>query len=274
MVYISLIFWMFLLSVTSIGLYRLWTKLVGGKIVDILMLPATIISELLYSLGRIMTGRPAYGGLISPNSPAEDACRHAISGRRGFFVSMLSSFFAISGVVIVITCMLCWLDSGLVSEMFHIKNLQKTLPVSFEMSFSGFWSMVGDNVKLLDHLCNAIFSIEWTDWRTPVFVYGIFTFSVRIIPARHDPKASIIVVLIMGGLFITSAAMFEGVKDLLAREMVGGIIKESGNLWYALTLVWIILLLLLCVTLFAMGVKNLINLFIPNRIKNLSKSDS
>ncbi|HPS53609.1 MAG TPA: hypothetical protein PLK08_08650, partial [Phycisphaerae bacterium] len=89
-----MIIWCFCIYFTGRGLYRMWSSVIGGAVTDWLMLPATLLSELLYSGGRLMTGRPVYAGIIAPQNVTADPCRVAISGKNGFWVEMLSAGLA------------------------------------------------------------------------------------------------------------------------------------------------------------------------------------
>jgi len=252
MIYAAFMLWIFFLAVTGLGLYRLWTRLAGGAVVDWLMLPATIPSELFYSLGRIATGRPAYGGLISPQNPDEDACRHAISGKRGFMVSVLSSFLATSGIMTCLGILVDRLGISVIEKVVSGGDSIKILPVEFPVSLATFWDTARIQVDLLENLLSSLIGLDWQDWQIPVFIYGASIFAVRLVPARHDPKASIATALLMGGVFVTAAAMFEGANQLL-----------ETTVWYVLTFIWSMLLLLLFLTLLFMGIYNLARLFFP-----------
>ena len=58
MIYGALTLWLFLILLTGAGLYRCWTKRLGGAVVDWLILPATLIAETLYAAGRLLTESP------------------------------------------------------------------------------------------------------------------------------------------------------------------------------------------------------------------------
>lgn len=252
MIYISFCAWIFLLAVTAIGIYRLWTRLAGGTLVDWLMLPATVPAELLYSLGRLMTGRPAYGGLISPRHPSEDACRYAISGRGGFLVAMLSSFLTIIGGIALLSVVIQWLGIEIIEDMIGFPP--ETLPPCVPTDMSVFWDVLKRQITLLENLANALAEQNWLDWRTPLFLYGFIILTVRLFPVRHDARASIVTAVALAGLAAAGAMLFGKIRNVLEEE-----------LWYILTFAWTILLLLLCLTLLALGIYTLIRLFLSAR---------
>ena len=112
MIYVAMGMWLFLILLTGMGVYRMWTKHLGGAVADWILLPATVMSEIAYSAGRLITGRPAYGGIISPRNPSNDACRTAISGKGGFPVAMLSSFLVLVVCGAALGLLSGWMGEG------------------------------------------------------------------------------------------------------------------------------------------------------------------
>jgi hypothetical protein len=253
MIYAAFIMWIFLVFVTGMGLYRLWTRYFGGRVVDWLMFPATLVSELLYSLGRMITGRPAYGGIISPKNPSEDACRMAIAGKSGFLVALLASLLAILGSLAALIALICWGGRDIIGDLVSATPLSETvLPKELPVSWNDFWDQLQYQVTLLRRLIETLGDQDWLDWQVPMFVYGISVLSVRLGPVRHDQRASFAVAGAMAALLAAIASLIEPVQDMLEQQV-----------WYTLSYIWATLLLLLAVTLLIMAMAGLVRLFVP-----------
>jgi hypothetical protein len=254
MIYAALAMWVILILLTGMGLYRLWARQLGGALVDWLLLPATLAGELAYSAGRMMTGRPAYGGLISPRDASADPCRNAISGRGGFLVSMLASLLVLTASTTAIVLLAKYLDPGVISTM-AFSDLYIGLDRQLPTGWSDLWGMAEKQIDLLKGITATWTRLDWTDWHVPLFVYLTGALAIRLGPVRHDQRASLAVAAGIVGLAAIVGSVAEPVRDMLT----------GGDLWYLLTYVWSVLLFLLMVTLLMMGIVWLVRLLAPRR---------
>lgn len=258
MTYVTLGFWLVLILVTGLSLYRYWTRRLGGAVVDWLMLPATLVSEAAYSAGRMVTGRPAFGGLISPQDVKSDACRFAISGKHGFLVSMFSSFLAFVLCGLALAATIKWLGRNVVQSLIltygllDLTSLPKELPVQWD----SFWDFLIYQIDLLRRFCEMISRQDFLHGRVPVFLYLSGIFSVRLGPVRHDWRATLVVGVILVGLTSATAATVPAVDNFVA-----------SKLWFALTYVWGLLLFLLALTLILTGIAALVHPFLSARYR-------
>ncbi|MCD4825029.1 MAG: hypothetical protein K8S55_10490 [Phycisphaerae bacterium] len=254
MIYLAFGMWFILILLTGMGLYRLWTKFLGGALVDWLMLPASMASEMAYSLGRLITGRPAYGGLISPKNAAADPCRNAISGKHGFLVSILASSLTMLVGMTAVLLLAKFLGDDVISSMVTnewLTNLGFTsLPQEFPTSWDMLWDQVQYQLVLLRGITQAWADRDWLTWQVPVFVYGSAIFAVRLGPVRHDQRAMLAVAVIAVGLVAAAGSLFPPVADAL-----------TGDFWHILTYTWATLLFLLVITLMIMAVAGILKLF-------------
>ena len=66
MIYAAFIMWFFLLIFIGIGVYHIAARLIGGRAVSWILLPGTLISEMAWILGALVTGG---GGAQGPADP-------------------------------------------------------------------------------------------------------------------------------------------------------------------------------------------------------------
>ncbi len=249
MIYAAMGMWVFLILLTGMGVYRVWTKHLGGAVADWLLFPATVMSELAYSAGRLMTGRPAYGGIISPRNPSNDACRTAISGKGGFLVAMLSSFLVLVVCGAALGLLGKWMGEGTIRAfvssggVFESDFLPRVIPTDWD----AFWGTVMYQVELLRRFCEGWVRLDWGNWPVPVFVYLSICLSVRLGPVRHDWRATLVVAAVLLALLAAAAAVIEPLRDVV-----------NGELWWLLTYSWGLLLFLLVVTLVVLGIVYLV----------------
>lgn len=256
MIYAAFALWLLLVLVTGTGLYRLWAKWLGGATTDWLMLPATLLGELAYSAGRLMTGRPAYGGLISPRDASADPCRSPLTGKHGLLVAMLASALTILACSSAVLLLTRYLGGDVVRSMVLADGLHSlsALPRELPADWSDFWATLAGQVDLLRRLLESFTDVDWTDWQVPLYVLLTAMLAVRLGPVRHDVRGTLAVWAILAGLVAGLAATFPAVRDALA-----------GDLWYVLTYLWAMLLLLLAGTLLGLGVRSVFRLLLPAR---------
>jgi hypothetical protein len=240
------------------GVYRLWRRLFGGATVDWILLPATLLGELAYAAGRVVTGRPSYAGLISPQNPAEDPCGHAIAGKFALPVAMLSSTLTIGlcGGALLASAKLCGKEVlngfALCDGLHSLSRLPRELPDGW----GSLWDLAALQIDMIRRVLEGWASVDWTDWPVPLFVYLSAAFTVRLGPVRHDQRAMVLVALALSGLIALGGAVFPAVDDLV-----------RGDLWYLLSYCWAVLLVLLAGTMLIRGVIALVSLLLPGRVK-------
>lgn len=255
MLYLSLGFRLLLILAAGVGLYRYWTRRLGGATVDWLMLPAALVAEAAYSAGRLMTGRPAYGGLLSPQDASADACRFAISGKNGFFVSMLSSFLTMALCGLVLAAATKWIGRDVVRAltMSHLAEGASSLP-TMPWGWKAFWEFLSAQVNLLRRFLEMLAERNWLDWRVGLYVYLSAIFSVRMGAVRHDWRATFASAMLLAALTAVAGTIFPPVHSF-----------AEGELQYLLTYIWATLLGLLAATLVLTGLAVLVQPFLPAR---------
>lgn len=261
MLFLAFGFYLVLIVLTAVGLYRLWARHLGGAVVDWLMLPATFVSEAAYSLGRVITGRPAYGGLISPQHAGSDPCRNAIAGRFGVLVSMLASLLTMLACGTCLLLAVHFLGGDIVRDMVTVHLLScldlTAIPQEVPTDWADLWEQLQYQVVIVQRITTCWMQQDWLDWPTPVFVYVAAVFSIRLAAVRHDARATLLVAvglaLLAGGLGSAIPAVYDAI---------------AGDLWYVLTYVWGNLLFLLMVTLVVGGFLKLIRLLLPGAFRN------
>jgi hypothetical protein len=257
MIYVALTLWLFLILLTGAGLYRCWTKRLGGAVVDWLILPATLIAETLYAAGRLLTRRPIYYSLISPQDIEQDPCREGLSGKGGFLVALFSSFLAMVGCLGAIIALTQFLDQNVIASFYQASwfGLNPTvLPQELPTSVDGLWDVLRYQGTMVERLMETLRRLDWTDWPVPVFVYGAAIFTIRLASPRHDQRGMLAAGAIVIGILAALTAAIPSVKDAI---FVDG--------WALLTYLWATLLLLLGATLLLQGATYLFRLFVPRR---------
>lgn len=243
--------WLFVVLLVSFGLYRLWALILGPAVTDWLLLPATVVSEIAYSIGNLLCGRPAAAGLIS-HSCNYSAPMQIPTGRGGFFVSMLSALLCIAAGVggyavatreigePVVTSATVQNAVDVVDQVGAKCGIApETLPAKLPTTGEEAKEFFDFQLKLIKRIAKAWQGQDWQKIETYLFCYLAICFGLRLNMVRHDWRAMLITVIIICGV-ILGVEHFTG---SLADRLV-------NNPWILMTFIWGMMLYLILLTIF------------------------
>ena len=256
MIYLMLGIWFLLALLTGMGLYRLWSAKMGARAVDWLLLPATLCSELFFLIGRIVTGKSANTGILAPKGNLDGSAHDATSTSSGLLVDMLCSLLALGVCGTALAMSVHYfggqsiLDDIATTRFFGHLSLTQ-LPREMPTTGAAFWETLEYQIVVVRRTLYAWTHADWSTWKTPLLLYLLIAFSIRLGPVRHDPRASMLVAILLVGFTAAISAMSDSVDKAVGYPV-----------WSLLTGVWGMLMTLLAVTLLAMAIATLIRLFI------------
>jgi hypothetical protein len=248
---------MLLLVFMGMGVYKLWSRLVPAAWVNWVLLPGTIVSEMAYIFGCLITGgeirrakllvaprtaggRRRRGGDSEPTTEATQ--RFKVLGP---LIASLLSIVACGAAIVLVHSLLGEpvIDSFyLVDGLFNVTYLEQSLPTGW----AGMWDQLDKQLDMLRRMCETWGEVDWLDWRVPLFVYLAACLSVRLTPVGRDLRftlsAAVIVVALIAGIGALSTRFTDLVQDV----------------WPLLTYVYATLLFLLAITLTLQGIVLLI----------------
>lgn len=260
MIYAALTLWTMLTLAGGLVIYHLLVRLLGPRLSDWLLLPATVVSELAWAVGILLTGRPAAGGLISyPGSTAAPGQRP--TGKWGFFISMLAALTSLAAGFAVFCALVQWIGEPVVQSMALADGLETAAHLTgfgtrlqkLPESWDGFVDLLGYQFTLVGRWFQAWSEQDWLTSSTPLFAYLGVCFTVRLGQVRHDWRAALL-----------TAAGVLGIVALLglAGTGVGSYLEGAGcEVWFLLNFLWATVLVLLAAVGVAHGVRAIVRAF-------------
>ncbi|MBT3279768.1 MAG: hypothetical protein HN909_01150 [Phycisphaerales bacterium] len=249
--YFMLFVWMTGLLLGGMGLYRLWTRWLGPSVVDWFLLPATLVGEGAYIVGRKICKRPAFGGIIGPKRANEDACRYAIAGQNGFLIEFFSEFLTLLAMGCAAAAMFYYLSDSLTSNgavlWNGVKGQNTSLPGTLPGTWSRFWSFLSDQLDMARRVSGTWVDFDWTNWQNPALIYGSICAAVRLGPVRHDQRPLMLLVMALVGIAAAAGKMAPSFETW-----------TKGEFWFVLSYLWAVMVLLAMATAGAMFVINFI----------------
>ena len=256
MIYAAFTLWLFLALFMGAGVFRLWTGLVPPRFVNWALLPGTVVSEMAYIFGCLITGgevrraklMDSGGGGGKGKSKGEGKgggdggpTSDASPGLKGLGL-VLASLLAVvacgAGILLV-----QWLLGASVMERFHA-----LLPKDVPTTWHGFWETFGQQASMLQSTCETYGDLKWSEWRIPLFVYLALCLSIQLAPVRRPMRPTLAAVVLIAGLIALAGSLSTQFHRLIE------------DIWPLLTYVWSSLLLMLLLTLVIRGLVGLVQI--------------
>jgi hypothetical protein len=249
-IYLELTVWLFLIVFCGIGVYRLWTGMVRPAWVNWLLLPATVVSEMAYIFGCLITGGEVRRArLIEAPGDRRATAEPATEARPrwklvGPVVAALLAILA-CGAAIALADRL--LGEPVMREFSAggAAGMPTDGPTAAAGAWDGLWVRLEDQLRLLRRTCETFARLNWLNWRVPLFVYLAACLSVRLTPVRRDLRATLaaagvlaVGIVLVGAVSTRFDQLVQPVRPIL-------------------TYVWGNLLVLLAVSLLVRGVVSL-----------------
>ncbi|MBS3734219.1 MAG: hypothetical protein KGY99_04760 [Phycisphaerae bacterium] len=247
MVYAAFTVWFVLILFAGVGVYRMWTSLTRPAYVHWALLPGTVVSEMAYIFGCLITGGEIRRARIIdlPGKDKRSTSEPTTDAAAGIKVvgPVLASVLSIVACIGAVLAAHALLGEPVVGQFMQGPlsagdELPKTLPTSW----SQLWDHVHVHVTLLRRMFEALGDFAWRTWTGPLFVYLAACLSVRLSPVTRPMRPTLAaVVVVAGGIALAGAIS----------ERFGWLLQKSA--WPLLTYVWANLLVLLTITLLARG---------------------
>jgi len=252
LIYAAFTLWLILILFAGVGIYRLWTRMVRPAYVHWALLPGTVVSEMAYIFGCLITGGEIRRAKLieMPTAKAgKGDAEPSTDASPGLKVigPVLASLLAVVACVAAILVARKALGARVI-EQFAIDNglFSAGLPQSLPMSWNEFWLQVDDQVILLRHICETYGSREWFDWRGVLFVYLGLCLSVRLSPVTRPMRPTLAAVVVIAAVIAIVGLVWPRFSGLML------------DIWPLLAYIWASLLLLLVVTLLINGIVALV----------------
>lgn len=246
MIYATFSIWMLLLLLAGLGVYRVWSDMIRPRWVNWALLPGTMVSEMAYIFGCLITGGEIRHARLMPagkgrgrddGEPTTDAGSSA-----GFVAPLVASLLAVIASGAAILAVHALLGGPVLSAFTGRAGIGAVLlPTAPPSSWSALWQQLHVQVDLLRRICETLAVVDWGNWRIPLFVYLSLCLAVRLAPVGRDLRAALAAVVLVALLIALAGAVSAGFRGLLER------------LWPLMSYVWSLLVLMLVVSLITRG---------------------
>lgn len=243
MEYASITFWLLVVVFSALGVHRLWSSMVQPKIVNSILLPGTLVAQLGYILGLLLTGGTVNNtALIKDDDSGEPQTPDDAEPRLPVIGAIIVALLPLAGCAAAIYWVSGYFGDSVLTSMEHVAPARLALPTTLSV----FFETARDAISLVQRLVEAVQASDYRDWRTWLFLYLVICLTVRMAPLTGNLRGSI------GAIFLTGLFAF----------IIGQMTESTGSLldtaWPLVVFSVAVLLLLLIVSLIVKGIVMLI----------------
>lgn len=257
-------FFIYLLGIffMAVGVYRLWADIVRPKWVNWALLPGTVVSEMAYIFGCLITGGEIRRAKLMDAGAAPTGRRKAAAGddaeaeptteaaprlrHVGPVIAAFITLLACGAGIIIVHALLGEPVIGQFAVGPDALLTAAELPKRLPTSTGEFWDQLIRQIRLLRRMAGTWLELDWLNWRVPLFVYLATCLSIRLAPVRRSLRATMAAVVVLAGIIALLGA---------AWNRFGGLMDD---IWPLVTYVWSALLFLLAVSLIVRGAVGLV----------------
>ena len=246
MLYAATTFWLMIVVLSAWAVHRLWSEMAKPRIVNIILLPGTLVAQMGHVLGLLVTGATVTNTtLIKDDETGDPEQTPEPKPRIPFIGPVVIGMLPLLMCALAIFAVTSFLGGTTVSSL-GTGQLDKALP----LGLSGFWQLLHHQLDLMESTLNTVLQSNLYNWRVPLFVYLVVCLTVRMAPFPGNVRGSLGAIVVLGVITAISGTLFGVTRNII----------ESS--WSVLSLSVSTLLLLLVFTLIIRGVVALVQLLL------------
>jgi len=219
------------------GVYRLAELFGRAKLIDWLILPGTLVGEMAYVFGCLITGGEVRGARLFPSSRHKTEATQTVHAIKVIGPLLAATIALICGIgAIVITHGQLGepvIREFIVDDTGVIPSVEANLDGQLPTTSQQLWDLPAKQLKLVRKMYRTLLKANWRNWRVGLFVYLALCLSIRLAPIRRPIRPALGATVLAPGIV--------ALVQLAGMDLTSGI----RSLWFLLTYIWASLLLAL-----------------------------
>ncbi|MCG3138479.1 MAG: hypothetical protein HJJLKODD_02344 [Phycisphaerae bacterium] len=253
MLYAALTVWLLVVVYCAHGVYQLWSGLIQSKVINILLLPGTLVAQLGHILGLLITGGTVNNtSLMKDEKTAEPTTDKNPETQVPVFGPIIIALLPILACGLSIYAVVSTIGQDVLTATLtnQVSGSSSTgqLTTALPTSLSAFWATLRGCLTMVERFSGAILSSDFGHWQSWLFAYLLICLTVRMAPLPGNQRGSVGAILLLG--FITA------IVGLATNATVDTI----RNIWNLLSFAVATLLFLLVISLIIRGAVGLLRI--------------
>lgn len=195
MEYAALTFWLFVIVFSALGVHRLWSSLVQPKIVNSILLPGTLVAQLGYILGTLVTGGTVNNTtLVKDNESCEPETGDDTETKVPVVGSVILALLPMAGCAVAIYWTARYFGAQFLDGIQQAQFNHALLPTSLP----AFFDTIRGTLALVEHLMAVVQNSDLRNWHTLLFLYLVICLTVRMAPLTGNLRGSLGAIALFG----------------------------------------------------------------------------
>lgn len=193
MLYAAMTFWLMLILLSALGVQRLWAQIVQPKVMNIVLLPGTLVAQLGHVLGLLVTGATVSNTALYQNESGDPGTTRDAKPRIpvvGPMVIGLLPLLACAGAILAVAR---FFGSQAPDGLWDAR-----LPAALPTTLAGVWEMLREQLTMMERLVDVGLRAFPGNWRMWLFVYLMICLTVRMAPFPGNFRGSLGAILLLG----------------------------------------------------------------------------
>ncbi|MFQ6049251.1 MAG: hypothetical protein ACE5K7_07800 [Phycisphaerae bacterium] len=242
MLHAALTFWLLVIVFCAWGVHRIWGGLLRPRTVNMLLLPGTLVAQLGYVLGVLVTGGTVNNTtIIKDDETAEPQQADNPRPRIPIIGPVAIAMLPLVACGVGLYAVWAYLGGEVMSGM-----AARSVPAVLPLSLGGFWALLHELITIAEQLVDGVRSSDLWQLRTAVFIYLVICLTVRMAPFPGNLRGSL------------GAVVLVGVIAALASSLTGATDAAIQRGWAVLSFAVGALLVLLMISLLIRGLVELV----------------
>lgn len=251
MLYAALAFWLLVAVFSAWAVHALWSTLAKPRAVNAVLLPGTLVAQLGHVLGLLVTGQGVRDtALMSDDESGEPRTDRPEPGRQKLPVvgSVIVGLLPLAACAGGIYAAAHFWGGSVIGRSVGQGGVE--LAQQLPTTLGGVWDLLRAAITASERMLTAIVQSNWTNWTTILFLYLAVCLTVRMAPFEGHRRGAV------------AAIGLAAVLVWLAGMASPAIDQSVRGVWPLLSFVVGMLLLLLLVSLLAVGLVNLARILV------------
>lgn len=211
MIYLAATIWLLLIVLLAWSVRALWAGVLQSRVLNLLLLPGTLVSQVGYICGLLITGAKAGNVSVLGEEDAKDDDKETPSTPEtsvmGAIIIGFLTMAAVGATMQVVVFSFGGARAQYISDQHLAVQVPSTLPA--------FWEQVRQLVTLSEETFEALRNADLQKWADIVFFYLMISLAVRMAPPVGNAWGHFGAIAVQGGILALAGTVAEGLSTLV-----------------------------------------------------------
>ncbi len=195
MFYAAMIFWLLILVFAAYGTYQLWAGLIKPPVLNLMLLPGTLVAHSGRMLGMLISG----GTIQNVSLMSEPRSSSSSTASK----NPKSKIPMVGAVLIALLPMLAcgfslYVVVATIGQDVMVAPETAVTQITLPMTFNSMWEVLRNSINVAEQVTATILASDFRNWQTWLFVYLIICLTIRLAPMPGMQRGTIGAVILIG----------------------------------------------------------------------------